>query len=269
MPRTYTCRRCGGQGHNRATCSRSPETDGTYERARPLLGTMPDSEVADRVGISTQTVTTWRRRLGIPKVPRRPNPEIKYPGITARLGVDPDVAVAADYGLSRERVRQIRQVLHIGRAGPKPLDPKVYAMLGWVPDSHISDATNIPSWIIRRERVRAGIPPVNVQIHYDDVISRVHEQVGQVSDRTVAEILGVAVTRVAAYRRRHGIPPFVRSPKCSDFVPLDREAVARMFHSGSTDNEIAIELDTTPATIRQIRYQIGLIRRTRRNQGDK
>jgi len=57
MKRTYTCRRCGERGHNRATCQRridpprvaiAPDT--AFSRALPLLGTMPDVDVADAVG---------------------------------------------------------------------------------------------------------------------------------------------------------------------------------------------------------------------------
>lgn len=266
MARTYTCRRCGGQGHNRAACPRSPDTDGTYERARPLLGKETDEDVAANVGTSTQTVASWRRRLGIPKAPRRSDPEVKYPGITARLGVDPDVAIASDYGLSRERVRQIRHSLRIQKAIARPIDPKLYDMLGRVPDTHIAEAMGLPAWVVRRERVRAGFFPATLADYYDEIVGRAHDRVGKMSDRQLAEEIGVPVGQVSAYRRRRGIQPFVKSPRCADFTPIDRNAVARMFRDGSTDDEIAVELDTTPATVSQIRYQLGLIRSTRRNQ---
>lgn len=267
MARTYTCRRCGGQGHNRAVCPRSPETDGTYDRARPLLGKETDEDVAAHVGTSTQTVTSWRRRLGIPKAPRRSDPEVKYPGITLRLGVDSDVAIAADYGLSRERVRQIRHSLNINKAPVRAFDAaEMYDMLGRVPDTHIAEAMNLPVGFVRKERLRAGFPPVSLTDYYDEIVGRAHDRVGTVSDRQLACELGVSIGQVSAYRRRRGIQPFVKSPRCSDFVPLDRGKVARMFHEGATDDEIAAELDTTPATVCQIRYQIGLIRHTRRNQ---
>lgn len=261
MARPYKCRRCGKVGHGRSACPNSPETDGTYDRARPLLGTLPDAEVAATVGTSTQTVASWRRRLGIQKAPRRADPEVKYPGITHRLGSDTDSVIAAEYNLSRERVRQIRNLLGIRKADTsRPVPPEWIESLGRVSDGHIARATGIPVWCVRRERVAAGIPAAVLATQYDQAISRVHDRVGKVSDRALAAELGIRAAQVATYRRRHGIPPFALSPKSPNFVPLDRGRVAYMFHAGFTDDEIADELGTTSHYVRHVRSNLELRR---------
>lgn len=274
MKRTYTCRRCGERGHNRATCQRRIDPprvalveDTAFSRALPLLGTMPDVEVADAVGAVPATVASWRRRLGIPKPSRRgrvqDDPERRYPGITARLGVDRDNQIAADYGISRERVRQFRARLNIPRNTQRlEMPPDGFAMLGRTPDTHIAEFLDLPLWFVRRERVRANIPAAAPEASYERIIDLERGRVGVDSDRSIAQDLKVPVAQVVAYRRRHGIPPAVLSPRCADFVPHDRELITRMFHEGASDEQIASAIDSSAAVVGQIRSQeLGLFRR--------
>lgn len=274
MKRTYKCRRCGERGHNRATCQRridSPRVPAgatALDRARPMLGVLPDTEVANIVGAVPSTVASWRRRLGIPKPPRRgrasEDPEVRFPGITARLGVDPDNRIAADYGISRERVRQIRGRLNIPRTKSKlELPPDGYAMLGRTPDAHIAEFLDLPPWFVRRERARANIPVATPTDFYERVIGEVRDRVGVDSDRVIAHELNIPVAQVVAYRRRHDIPPAYVSPRCEGFVPLDRDHIARRFHAGASDSQIAEEIGASPAVVGQIRTQeLHLFRRS-------
>lgn len=267
MKRTYTCRRCGERGHNRATCQRRIDpprfdapADTAFSRALPLLGTMSDIEVAAAVGAVPSTVASWRRRLDIPKPARRgrvsDDPEVRYPGITARLGVDPDNQIAADYGISRERVRQFRSRFNIPRNTPKlELPSDGYAMLGRTPDAHIAEFLDLPLWFVRRERVRANIPVSTSVDFYERVVGGVRDRVGVDSDRAIAHDLNIPVAQVVAYRRRHDIPPAHISPRCEGFVPHDREFISRRFHEGASDEQIAAELGTSPAVVGQIRSQ--------------
>ena len=260
MPRTYKCKRCGGQGHGQAHCFRLFDSDGTYVRARPLLGTLSDNKVAAIVGASVQTISSWRRRLGIRNVPRQFDPETKYPGIVARLPLENNATLAMAYGISRERVRQIRKQLGIGGRKTATLPPEWVSRLGLDPDTHIARDSGVPVAVVRRARLAADIPAARVEGFYERVIGQVHDRVGRVSDRSLAAEIGVPALQIAAYRRRHGIQPRKMSPMCRDFVPVDREAVARMFHDGSTDDEIADGVGTTVAYIRLIRSQMKLVR---------
>lgn len=229
-----------------------------------MLGTMPDAELAKTVGASVTTVAAWRRRMGIPKAPRVSDPEVKYPGIKALLRTHNNSAIADVYGVSRERIRQIREAIGIERVStPHAVTQDKAALLGRVSDTRLAQDLGVPVWVVRRERLRAGIPTSSRTPHYETVIGGVHDRVGTVSDRQLARELAVPVNQVVAYRRRHGIPPFMLTPQCEGFVPIDREALARMFHDGVPDDDIARELGTTTATVRQIRYRMRLIRPNR------
>ena len=73
------------------------------------------------------------------------------------------------------------------------------------------------------------------------------------SDGKIAALLGVSEATVAWHRRSAGW--YYRSPD-----PIDHHVIAALFKDGLTDAEIAIEVDTTPATIQVKRSQMGLLR---------
>ena len=229
-----------------------------FDRARPMFGVLSDGEIAAIVGAAIPTVASWRRRLGIAKPVRKgrvqDDPEVRYHGITARLGVESDRHIADDYGISRERVRQFRARFGIPRTGsPVDMPPDGYAMLGKVPDSHIAEFLDIPTGFVRRERVRACIPAATTVDFYERVIGDVRDRVGVDSDRSIAQDLNIPAAQLVNYRRRHDIAPAVLSPRCEGFVPHDRGLITRRFHEGATDAQIAVELGTTACVVSQIR----------------
>jgi hypothetical protein len=249
--RIHRCRVCGQDGHNRVTC---PLTQGAHSRAMPLLGTMTDAQVAATVGCRPSTVAAWRKRRGIPHL-SVPDTDERYPGMVERFGVDTDAAIAADYGISRERVRQIRSRRGIPRAGggPLTLPDEVVPLLGTASDARIARQYGVPMWLVRQGRLVRGIPVKSVQPDYDRILEPAIDRIGTVSDRDIADELGVPIAQVAAFRQRRGIPPFRLSPKCEAFVPIDRDAIIRLFHAGATDDEIAAAVGTTPGNIGTIR----------------
>jgi len=274
MKRQYQCRRCGELGHNMATCARrhhpQPVTDRpttAYERARPILGTMPDTDVASIIGCAVSTVAAWRRKLCIPrpkKVPTLRDIDVRYPGMSARLGVEPDSVIALDYGISRERVRQIRSQQGIARPGGKDhtLPPDALELLGRTPDTHIADFYDVPLWFVQRERSGRGIAAATSDQHYDRIINLARDRVGKVSDRDIADELDIPVAQVVSYRRRNSIPPFRLSPRCEGVVPLDRATIAPMCHDGATDGEIAAAVGSSAVVVAQIRStELRLLRR--------
>lgn len=275
--RQNQCQSCGGFGHNRATCQRRstpivvapPKAPTAYDRALPLIGTMPDAEVAEIVGSHVYTITAWRRKLGLPRPPRRnrvqDNPDVRYPGIKARLGVDTDTRIASHYGLSRERVRQFRArygIQAVGNIERPPLPPDAIAMLGRIPDVHIGEFFDTPTRVVRHARRDANLPAASSEHYYESVINLAKDKVGKVSDRVLSKELNVAVAQIVAYRTRHGIPPARLSPRCADFQPVNRDEVYRLYHEGKTDVEIAKALGAARGTIIQIRSaELKLLRR--------
>lgn len=100
----------------------------------PLLGVATDADLSRRFGISTPTVRKRREMRGVPSAPHpqgttrdeagyhplskdayRERLESRHPGLLERLGRDPDTKTAAVYGLSRQRLHQIRRRLDIDR----------------------------------------------------------------------------------------------------------------------------------------------------------
>lgn len=76
------------------------------EDALSLLGKMPDTAVADRLGISTFPVKKKRTELGI-KAYRRPAPEITSE-IASEFGAVSDVELARRLGVSATFIRRAR-----------------------------------------------------------------------------------------------------------------------------------------------------------------
>jgi transposase-like protein len=232
-----------------------------------MLGTMPDADVAAAVGCATSTVALWRKKFGIPrwkKVYHPPDIEPRHPGMSARLGREPDAVIAAEYGISRERVRQLRAERGIARfdAHPNTLPPDALEILGTVPDLHLADFYDVSVHVVRRAREARGIATVTTDQQYDRIIEMARERVGKVSDRAIANELNIPISQVLSFRQRNGIPPFRLSPRCAEFVPIDRDTIARMFHEGASDDEIAAAVGSTRLMVAHIRSgELGLVRK--------
>ena len=82
------------------------------------------SDIANDCGVSTGTVSRWRREAGVrlqPGAPKltdeawRAKVAAKYPGLFAKLGVITDVEIAPAYGITRQAVGLIRARAKIAR----------------------------------------------------------------------------------------------------------------------------------------------------------
>lgn len=81
---------------------------------RPMLGTMPDQEIADSLGCSIGTVVRYRKKWGIPAYRNgKNNPYHWTPEHEAMLGCDTDDAIAKLLGRSKNAVTQRRYKLEI------------------------------------------------------------------------------------------------------------------------------------------------------------
>jgi hypothetical protein len=81
-----------------------------------LLGTMPDSHVAAKVGRDSKTVEWKRTSLGIPAF--RSRDRVWSKAELKLLGTMPDAAVAAQLGISRRCVLKTRERLGIAPFSP-------------------------------------------------------------------------------------------------------------------------------------------------------
>lgn len=91
--------------------------------------------------------------------------ENKYPDLVERLGCEPDTVLGRAYGLSRERIGQLRQQKGIAPFAPcLPPDlegthPGLAARLGREPDADLGRAYGLSRERIRQLRRRRGIAP--------------------------------------------------------------------------------------------------------------
>jgi len=238
--KTYCCSLCGEPGHNARTCGQ------------------------DRTAPSPRNPVSAKEAY-----------EANHPGITDLLGQVPDSAVASKYGISRQRVQQIRVRLGVPSYSEqegigRPLTDDEVSLLGTMPDNELGMVLNTGRHRVSCERKKRGIPPFSPMDVLDDLLEPVKDQLGKVSDRKLARKLGLRTGQVQRYRNARGIPTEILSPRCEGFEPLDRGEITRLFHEGKSDVEIAEALDSTRASIARIRTQeLGLLRkRSPRNRRD-
>jgi hypothetical protein len=237
-PKPRTCTKCGRPGHNIATCT-SPEQ---VVRVKPDL---------------PPPLTPEERKESYAEIVER-----KYPGLVARLGVETDFAIAKAYGVSRQRVHQIRQRMDIEASYEPPEFPEdVAPFLGTMPDTALAAKFDIPLGRVRMERAKRGISPFEYTPPVEEKINEVRHLVGEISDRKLAAQIGVHHADIFRFRQKYGIKTKVLSPQHDDFVPIDRAEVTRLFNEGKSDAEIAEAVGCSVGTVTGIRSRLGLLRK--------
>lgn len=131
--------------------------------AAALLGTMPDGQLARRLGLSVSTVATERRRRGVaPFTPRHPGYEWT-PEIVACLGQLPDPEIARRFEIPLPAVKAARR----RRGIPGPVN---YGVV--VPTAELRALLARPTAEVRR---RSGLAP--------STIRRLRRQLGVMAQR--------------------------------------------------------------------------------------
>lgn len=78
----------------------------------PYLGKVQDKFIAEKYGLSVAKVCLIRHKLGVPAShihpPQISSRKFDWDKIVCRLGIIPDVKLAKEAGVSRERIRQLR-----------------------------------------------------------------------------------------------------------------------------------------------------------------
>lgn len=212
-----SCGVCGEIGHNRASCGGSGQA-------------------------SRESEKRFRRRIRL---------EDSYPGLYEKLGKFQDSQLAEEFGLSRERIRQIREEFDVPKFKLQ-IPKEAESLLGQVSDRELARTFEVPSSRIAKARKVQKVEPHKNQKSYDELLKDPSSKVGVISDRKVARKLGIAICHVRDFRIKQGIPPAVLSPRCKDFVPLSRPLIAKMFAEGRSEEEIAETLGTTKHYIRVI-----------------
>jgi DNA-binding CsgD family transcriptional regulator len=190
------------------------------------------------------------------------NLDIRHPGMLPRLGQDTDLGIAVDYGISRQRVHMIRSRLGINAfSAPYTPTEEDVALLGTMPDVALAERLGTYCGRVLQERRKRGIPAFSPVGPKEQKIEQHLDLLGVLSDPKFAKIAGVSAAAVYYYRVKYGIETKVISPKHKDFVKIDRDEVARLFHEGKTDEEIAEAVGGTVGTIPGIRKRLQLLRK--------
>lgn len=209
------------------------------ERFRNELGTVGDQVIADRAGVTRESVGKFRRDNGIPaydgfrRGPRRKaappvvpaaSPATPAPAAPPRrilksrsvvdpyadlLGTVPDRAVAAMAGVSRDAVKEYRKRHGIARFQAGPVDePTMRAAAAAALAA--PEPPSAPPAEPGARSVGLDVPTepatTGLRRHRFSKVDAFADLVGVLPDRTVASRAGVTVGNVQAWRTRRGIP---------------------------------------------------------------
>lgn len=177
-----------------------------------LLGTMPDTVIAERLDLTPSTVTKYRQSLGIESF--RKGGDVEWtPGMLRLLGDVPDGTLAREYGISHSSVKIRRIEEGIYPYGQTAMDPDpvlpldVIELIGKETDQRLFQVYGVARQKIRLYRALHGIqaaPPPDRFIHH---WTQEDEQLlGTNSDRRVAAQIGVTPMQAMYRRTQLGIP---------------------------------------------------------------
>jgi hypothetical protein len=184
-----------------------------------MLGTMPDSEVARRLGVAHANVRYKRMALGIAACKNMKGYVWKQKDIRL-LGKKSDEEVAALLGLTKTTIRNKRVELGIGAFAYqsklwREWAEEELAMLGKFTDKEVGRRLNIKEMCVASKRHVLGIEPfqprgVNKSPRPNAVkwTRQNVELLGKIPDKRIAEIMGVCRKSIMRKRKQLGIESY-------------------------------------------------------------
>jgi len=183
-----------------------------------MLGTIPDSALCRKLGLSVGTVLKKRQTLGIPA--SRPPKTIHWtPDVIALLGKIPDGEVARIYSMNILSVYKKRLDLGIRCYARKSKTwhywtKKEIALLGKMPDGDVALRTGINKASVFWKRCKLEIPSFTQKrpkkLLTDWTLKEI-AVLGKMTDAAAAAALDLAHSAVRKKRISLGIPPFGRA----------------------------------------------------------
>ena len=183
-----------------------------------MLGTIPDSALSGKLGLSIGTVLKKRQTLGIPA--SRPAKSIDWNrDLIATLGKIPDRDVAKIYGINVLSVYKKRLDLGIRCYARKSKTwhywtKKEIALLGKMPDGDVALRTGINKASVAWKRGKLNIPSFTTKRPKKLLTDWTRKEIavlGKMTDAAAAAALDLAPSAVRLKRISLGIPPFGRS----------------------------------------------------------
>ncbi|WP_296277318.1 hypothetical protein [Pseudomonas sp. UBA7530] len=194
----------------------------------PLLGTMPDAELARLYGGLTSRYRHLRLKEGIQAF--QPEPDV--------------AAVKAPKQVPQPKAE--RKLSRRSRTKPTyTLPDGVIELLGTMNDRLLSEETGAPYEHIRHYRAWLKIPPARSKVF---IPQELIDSLGKMKDEDVAEKFGRPHIWVRKERNKRGIPPFYLYS-----IPGVVESLGKM-----TDFEVASKYDVSLGWVRRARQQRGI-----------
>ena len=179
-----------------------------------LLGTQPDTVIADRLDIDACVVTVHRNHLGIAPF-RRGGPVQWTEGMLRLLGDVADGTLGKEYEVSYASVKIRRIEEGIPPYGQEEMDVEpvlplaVIDQIGNVPDNALAEIHNVSRLNIRIYRALHGIPLAPYHPAERRVWKKNEDKLlGTMSDGRVAARIGATTGQVMLRRKRLNIPAF-------------------------------------------------------------
>jgi hypothetical protein len=175
------------------------------------LATLTPQQLADKYGGTHHTHSKNRRRLSItgPSTPI-PGPKFKTEDWHARLGKEPDSAIARDMGVTPNAILSLRRRRSIPAFvppdAPAPTADNWQARAGKVSDLTIAKEHGVYPGVVWRYRAAHNIPPSGQSGRKMTVTSEPwHEHLSTMTAATIAEKWNVDIKHVKYMRARLGL----------------------------------------------------------------
>jgi|GEM_PF-4032670 len=179
-----------------------------------LLGTQPDTVIADRLDLDASVVTLHRNQLGIAPF-RRGGPVEWTEGMLRLLGDVPDGTLGKEYEVSFASVKIKRIEEGIPPYGQDEMDFEpvlplaVIDQIGKVPDNILTRVHKVSRLNLRIYRALHGIPLAPYRPPERRVWKKYEDRLlGTMSDGRVAARIGATKAQVMLRRNRLSIPAF-------------------------------------------------------------
>jgi transcriptional regulator with XRE-family HTH domain len=225
-----------------------------------LFETCNDREVAQQLGLSRVTVLRRRKALNIPPKTRTPT-RLTDESIVAKLGTVSDAELGRQYGVTRERIRQIRSRHGIAKYEEKTDWASVESRLGVDTDESIARTLGVSAQMVRQRRKDLGlkktfVTPLERQLDArDDIVRNWRDLLGKTTDYKLAKAWGLTAPAVQRLRQRLGRPPACLPPAAK----VDWEDPANLARLGvEPDGKLAREWGVSTTTIVSKRKRLGI-----------
>lgn len=180
------------------------------------LGTLPDSALAERFGLSVSNVKRLRRQRGIASF-RDQNRPAFTPDVLELLGKQSDRAVAEQFGLTAREVRARRIELGIPAKG-KVSTPLTEQQIKVLTDNTLLIQQKAHALGVSNQKISIWLQRLGLAVEPNFKTGRprkplpagVDKLLGKISDNQIAQQFGISRLKVAQRREQLGIPAFVR-----------------------------------------------------------